>query len=75
MNEAGQTFVDDVTEGDVWFFPPGIPHSIQAFDTGCEFLLVFDSGAFSEDNTFLISELMERNPKEGECNFCTFSLT
>ncbi|KAJ4989719.1 oxalate decarboxylase family bicupin [Stagonosporopsis vannaccii] len=64
MNEAGQTFVDDVTEGDVWFFPPGIPHSIQAFDTGCEFLLVFDSGDFSEDNTFLLSELMERNPKE-----------
>ncbi|KAJ4344334.1 hypothetical protein N0V95_006125 [Ascochyta clinopodiicola] len=64
MNEAGQTFVDDVTAGDVWFFPPGIPHSIQAFDTGCEFLLVFDDGAFSEDNTFLLSELMERNPKE-----------
>lgn len=64
MNEAGQTFVDDVTAGDVWFFPPGIPHSIQAFDTGCEFLLVFNDGTFSEDNTFLLSELMERNPKE-----------
>lgn len=64
MNEAGQTFVDDLTAGDVWFFPPGIPHSIQAFDTGCEFLLVFNDGTFNEDNTFLLSELMERNPKE-----------
>ncbi|KAF2847420.1 Bicupin, oxalate decarboxylase/oxidase [Plenodomus tracheiphilus IPT5] len=64
INEAGQSFVDDVQEGDVWFFPPGIPHSIQAFENGCEFLLVFNDGSFSEDNTFLLSELMLRNPKE-----------
>lgn len=62
VNEDGQSFVDDLTAGDVWFFPPGIPHSIQAFENGCEFLLVFDDGAFSEDNTFMISELLERNP-------------
>jgi len=63
MNEAGQTFVDDVQEGDVWFFPPGIPHSIQAFENGCEFLLIFNDGSFSEENTFLLSELMLRNPE------------
>ena len=63
MNEAGESFIDDVTAGDVWFFPPGVPHSIQAFDDGCEFLLVFDDGTFSEDNTFLVSELFERNPE------------
>ncbi|KAF2034027.1 Bicupin, oxalate decarboxylase/oxidase [Setomelanomma holmii] len=63
MNEAGQSFVDDVTEGDVWFFPPGIPHSIQAYDTGAEFLLIFNDGSFSEENTFLLSELMLRNPR------------
>ena len=51
MNEAGQTFVDDVQEGDVWFFPPGIPHSIQAFENGCEFLLIFNDGSFSEENS------------------------
>ena len=28
--------------GDVWYFPPGVPHSIQAFDQGAELLLVFD---------------------------------
>jgi oxalate decarboxylase family bicupin protein len=63
MNEAGETFVDDLGPGDVWFFPAGIPHSIQAFQSGVEFLLVFDSGDFSEDNTFLVSELFQRNPK------------
>ena len=27
VNEAGQTFVDDLGPGDVWYFPAGIPHS------------------------------------------------
>ncbi|KAI9735854.1 MAG: hypothetical protein M1834_001319 [Cirrosporium novae-zelandiae] len=64
MNENGETFVDDLNAGDVWFFPSGVPHSIQAFDEGCEFLLVFDDGSFSEEGTFLASELIQRNPKE-----------
>lgn len=63
VNEAGQTFTDNLQAGDVWFFPAGVPHSIQAFEEGVEFLLVFDDGSFSEDNTFLVSELFERNPK------------
>ncbi|KAI0533944.1 oxalate decarboxylase family bicupin [Xylaria digitata] len=64
MNEDGASFVDDVTAGDVWFFPPGVPHSLQALEEGCEFLLVFDSGDFSEDETFLATEMMIRSPKE-----------
>lgn len=64
VNEDGQTFVDDLNTGDVWFFPSGVPHSVQAFDEGTEFLLVFDDGTFSEDNTFLASELFARTPKE-----------
>lgn len=63
INENGQTFIDDISAGDVWFFPAGVPHSIQAPDEGCEFLLVFDDGSFSEDGTFLASELVMRNPK------------
>ncbi|EAW14256.1 putative oxalate decarboxylase [Aspergillus clavatus NRRL 1] len=63
VNENGETFIDDVKEGDVWFFPPGVPHSIQALDPGVEFLLVFDDGDFSEDNTFLASEVFAHNPK------------
>ncbi|KAF2085962.1 putative oxalate decarboxylase [Saccharata proteae CBS 121410] len=64
VQQDGKTFVDDVSKGDVWFFPPGIPHSIQGLDGGVEFLLVFDDGGFSEDNTFLASEIFAHNPKE-----------
>ena len=43
--------------GDLWYFPPGVPHSLQATaeGNGTEFLLVFDSGDFDENNTFLVS--------------------
>lgn len=64
MNEDGQTFTDDVTAGDVWFFPSGVPHSLQALDEGCEFMLVFDQGDFSDGGTGLITEMFLRNPKE-----------
>ncbi|KAF2142652.1 uncharacterized protein K452DRAFT_226847 [Aplosporella prunicola CBS 121167] len=64
VQEDGKTFVDDVSKGDVWFFPPGIPHSIQALGGGAEFMLVFDDGSFSEDNTFLATEMFAHNPKE-----------
>lgn len=45
--------------GDIWYFPPGFPHSIQATNTtsdGSEILLIFDSGNFSEDDTFLLTD-------------------
>ena len=63
VNEAGEVFLDDLQAGDVWFFPPGVPHSIQALSEGAQFLLVFDSGYFSEDSTFLVTETFLRNPK------------
>ncbi|KAM0138824.1 hypothetical protein ACHAO1_003423 [Botrytis cinerea] len=63
VNEKGESFIDDISAGDVWFFPAGVPHSIQALDEGCEFLLIFDEGDFSEDGTFLVSEIFLRNPK------------
>ncbi len=60
----GRQFVDDVGEGDLWFFPPGIPHSIQGLEPdGCEFLLVFDEGSFSEDSTFLITDWLAHTPR------------
>jgi oxalate decarboxylase family bicupin protein len=64
MNEDGQTFVDDLTTGDVWFFPAGVPHTLQALDDGVEFMLVFDDGSFDDSGTGLISEMFLRNPKE-----------
>jgi len=66
FNPDGTMFIDDVTKGDLWFFPAGYPHSIQGLgpDDGCEFLLVFDEGLFSEDNTFLISAWLAHTPPE-----------
>src|SRR5207244_3421365 len=56
LNPDGTIFIDDVSKGDLWYFPAGYPHSIQGLGPdGCEFLLVFDQGMFSEDNTFLVS--------------------
>ncbi|WP_428488228.1 oxalate decarboxylase family bicupin [Rhodopila sp.] len=64
VDEEGRQFVDDVQQGDLWFFPAGYPHSIQGLEPdGCEFLLVFDSGGFSEDSTFLISDWFAHTPK------------
>lgn len=62
IDADGKSFIDDITAGDVWFFPPGVPHSIQALDEGAEFILVFDDGDFSEDGTFLASEVFMRTP-------------
>jgi oxalate decarboxylase len=65
IDQDGRTFQDDVGEGDLWYFPAGIPHSIQGLpDDGCEFLLVFDDGNFSEEETFLLSDWMAHTPKE-----------
>jgi oxalate decarboxylase len=65
IDPQGRYFVDDVGVGDLWFFGPGIPHSIQGLDEdGCEFLLVFDDGTFDENNTFLISDLFKHTPNE-----------
>jgi oxalate decarboxylase len=63
IDAHGQNFVDDVGVGDLWYFPSGIPHSIQGLNPdGCEFLLVFDDGEFDEDNTFLLSDWLKHTP-------------
>lgn len=63
LNPDGTVFIDDVTQGDLWYFPAGFPHSIQGLEPhGCEFLLVFDEGLFSEENTFLISDWLAHTP-------------
>jgi oxalate decarboxylase len=62
VDQEGRNFIDDVGAGDLWNFPAGIPHSIQGLEEGCEFLLVFDSGDFSENETFLISDWFAHTP-------------
>jgi oxalate decarboxylase len=65
IDAEGRNFVDDVGVGDLWYFPGGIPHSIQGLGPdGCEFLLVFDDGAFDEDDTFLLTDWFKHVPAE-----------
>jgi oxalate decarboxylase len=63
IDPQGRNFIDDVSAGDLWNFPAGIPHSIQGLEEGCEFLLVFDDGNFSENETFLITDWFAHTPR------------
>jgi oxalate decarboxylase len=65
IDDQGRSYVNDVARGDLWYFPEGIPHSIQGLGPdGCEFLLVFDDGKFSEDETTLLSDWVLHTPRE-----------
>lgn len=64
VDQNGRNFIADVGPGDLWFFPKGLPHSIQALENGCEFLLVFDDGSFSDLNTLSISDWFAHTPPE-----------
>ncbi len=65
VDQGGESFVSDVSQGDLWLFPPGIPHSIQGLGPdGCRFLLVFDDGNFDEFHTFLITDWLSHTPQE-----------
>ncbi|HVS99846.1 MAG TPA: cupin domain-containing protein [Solirubrobacterales bacterium] len=64
VDQEGRAFVDEVGPEDLWYFPAAIPHSIQALAPGCEFLLVFDDGGFSENATFLLCDWLAHTPRE-----------
>src|ERR1700756_1337010 len=63
LNPDGTVFIGDVGKGDLWYFPAGFPHSLQGLGPdGCEFILVFDQGMFSEDTTLLLSDWLRHTP-------------
>jgi oxalate decarboxylase len=62
IDPDGRNFIDDLSVGDLWNFRAGLPHSIQALAEGCEFLIVFDDGAFSENETFLLTDWFKHTP-------------
>lgn len=64
MDQNGRNFIADIGPGDLWYFPAGLPHSIQGLENGCEFLLVFDDGHFSDLNTLSISDWFAHTPKD-----------
>ncbi|KIP07653.1 hypothetical protein PHLGIDRAFT_105418 [Phlebiopsis gigantea 11061_1 CR5-6] len=67
VTSEGHNYVGNAHQGDLWYFPPGQPHSLQATaddPAGAEFLLVFDDGSFSDSGTFLLTDWMAHIPKE-----------
>lgn len=65
VDAQGRSFVADTVEGDLWYFPTGIPHSIQGLGPdGAKFLLVFDTGNFSEHETVLLADLTAHTPRD-----------
>ena len=64
LDYEGGSFIDDVGKGDLWYFPSGVPHSLQGLgENGTEFLLIFDDGHFSEESTFLLTDWLQRTPR------------
>lgn len=69
LDYEGGNFIADVGKGDLWYFPSGVPHSLQGLSpNGTEFLLIFDDGRFSEESTFILSDWL------GECFLPIFHL-
>jgi len=65
IDTAGRANVEDVYEGGTWYFPAGLPHSLQGIgEDGTEFILCFDDGRASEYNTLLLSEWMAHTPPD-----------
>ncbi len=65
IDYEGRPYVKDVKKGDLWYFPQGIPHSIQGLGPdGCEFLLVFNQGTFSEEGTTLLTDWVIHTPRD-----------
>ena len=65
LDPQGRGYVDEISAGDLWFFPSGHPHSIQGIgDDGALFLLVFNSGTFNEFGTFQLTDWLIHIPLE-----------
>jgi oxalate decarboxylase len=64
VDDQRRTLVEDLGPGDLWLAPAGFPHAIQGLEEGTEFVLVFNDGNFSENQTLLVTELFAHIPRE-----------
>ncbi|MFG1418498.1 cupin domain-containing protein [Xanthobacter sp. V0B-10] len=63
VDDQRQVLVEDLNPGDLWLAPAGFPHAIQGLEEGTEFVLVFNDGNFSENQTLLVTELFAHTPR------------
>ena len=65
IDVQGRANVEDVSEGGLWYFPSGLPHSLQGIGAdGCEFILCFDDGNQTEYSTLLLNEWLTHTPPD-----------
>ncbi|PCH34965.1 Bicupin oxalate decarboxylase/oxidase [Wolfiporia cocos MD-104 SS10] len=64
IDYGGLYFEEDVKKGDLWFFPRGVPHSLQGLEGGCEFLLIFDDGEATEFKAFQLTDWLAHTPRD-----------
>jgi oxalate decarboxylase len=65
LDQQGRPYIADVKEGDLWYFPAGLPHSLQGLGPdGCEFIICFDQGDASEFSTLLMNEWFTHTPPD-----------
>ncbi|KAI0659519.1 Bicupin oxalate decarboxylase/oxidase [Cubamyces menziesii] len=71
IDDSGRSYTSDIkgplngTDADIYYFPPGVPHSIQALDQGLEILLIFTDGNFdASGTTFMLSDWLAHTPLE-----------
>ncbi|KAI1141243.1 putative oxalate decarboxylase oxdC [Hypoxylon sp. FL0543] len=64
VDQNGQYEVSKLDEGDIWYFPKGIAHTVQGLEDENEFLLVFDDGDFDAvGTTFNVDDWITHTPK------------
>src|SRR5712671_244674 len=61
VDPKGETEVANYNAGDLWYFPKGHAHAIQALGSEpCHAVLAFDDGLYGEHGTFGLSDWMSR---------------
>lgn len=65
LDRQGRPSIEDVEAGDIWYFPAGLPHSLQGLGpTGAEFVIAFDDGEQSESNTLPLTDWLAHTPPD-----------
>ena len=61
VDPTGETEVANYSAGDLWYFPRGHAHAIQALgSTPCHAILAFDDGLYGEHGTFGLTDWISR---------------